>query len=598
MAELNATDWVYSVAECLSGLLAILGNVLVLVAIGTTRSLRTVTNCFIGSLALADVLVGIAIPPSVILSYFGLPRNFDGCVLLNSLVVLITNISILNLIAVALERYLAICHPFLYQRVMTIPRAMAVVTVTWIIAILLGLVPNMGWNLGEENFEGFCAFTVVIGMDYMVYMIFFGVNIPPLVFMFCVYAYIFHIIRKLNKQVASQMTVLSHDGRSSARRQKREVRGAKSLAYVIILFAVCWMPIHVLNCISLFAPEKSPPFQVLLFTIVLSHANSFMNPIVYAFSNTQFKRAFVRILCCKEGQVSYTTESSGGYTTAAGTQFHNSKAPSDQPPSDSSKIGNGVTPNFVTQDVSQTDSHSTPPPVSNGVVNKAFDDGSDSGDDERRRSSLGTVKSPDSKNVKWSDRHSASSSELGASRQHVACLEMENTTNSNPHEPSTDNNERRLGGADDGRRSPKGSNGAVWATASSLTAITPGGTVHRPSPHSSPQLQRSAEEENPYTTPTVVTNSGAVTSPHLGDNTGQELVLDEDVNAEMESDSSVPGAPPWSLCLTNFSHGDKPNGVDSDKLSNVSTVSLRSAGTGTGDSDSMSGSKHYVSIRL
>lgn len=52
---------------CLLIITVIVGNTLVILSVITTRRLRTVTNCFVTSLAVADWLVGIFVmPPAVI----------------------------------------------------------------------------------------------------------------------------------------------------------------------------------------------------------------------------------------------------------------------------------------------------------------------------------------------------------------------------------------------------------------------------------------------------------------------------------------------------------------------------------------------------
>lgn len=53
-------------------IITVLGNTLILLAVITTRRLRTVTNCFVLSLAVADWMVGIFVmPPSVLVYVYG-----------------------------------------------------------------------------------------------------------------------------------------------------------------------------------------------------------------------------------------------------------------------------------------------------------------------------------------------------------------------------------------------------------------------------------------------------------------------------------------------------------------------------------------------
>ena len=97
-------DKIYISCEAIIGLITVIGNSLVLIAIYKNPRLQTITNCFIASLALADLLVGIVVAPLAALSYLGLPNNFYGCVFTNSIVIALTVVSVFNLLAIACDK--------------------------------------------------------------------------------------------------------------------------------------------------------------------------------------------------------------------------------------------------------------------------------------------------------------------------------------------------------------------------------------------------------------------------------------------------------------------------------------------------------------
>ncbi|XP_052767766.1 adenosine receptor A1-like [Mya arenaria] len=299
---MDRTSQLYISAEAIIGAITIVGNALVLVAILKNRQLQTITNCFIASLAVADLLVGIVVAPLAALSHLGLPKNFMGCVFTNSIVVAFTQVSIFNLLAVAFERFFAIKHPFAYQKHMTIKYSMLINAGVWTLGLLFGLIPMFGWNLKKlVTDDWMCNFVTVIDMEYVVYFHFFGCIIIPLLIIVAIYVYIYLIVRKQMSQIAALEIPGPNQGRSKSK-FKREIKAAKSLAIVILLFGLCWIPIHVLNSLTLLCRPGSCayPQELLLTTIVLSHANSAVNPFLYAYGNSNFKHAFERMFCKKE----------------------------------------------------------------------------------------------------------------------------------------------------------------------------------------------------------------------------------------------------------------------------------------------------------
>ncbi|XP_017491118.1 PREDICTED: 5-hydroxytryptamine receptor 1A-alpha-like [Rhagoletis zephyria] len=108
---------VYTALEAAVAVCAVFGNLLVIVVFLQDRRLRKVTNFYIISLSVADFLVGAIGIPSAILTRIGIPRNsIRLCLTMLSLLVVLCTISILNLVAVSLDRYWAILHPLDYHK--------------------------------------------------------------------------------------------------------------------------------------------------------------------------------------------------------------------------------------------------------------------------------------------------------------------------------------------------------------------------------------------------------------------------------------------------------------------------------------------------
>jgi muscarinic acetylcholine receptor len=100
-------------------LVAILcGNILTILAVRYSRRLRSViSNLFVLSLAISDILVGLTLPYHLTF-YLGsnLGSSKHWCLLRFFFVIMACCVSIWNLIAIALDRYLAICYPLHYSR--------------------------------------------------------------------------------------------------------------------------------------------------------------------------------------------------------------------------------------------------------------------------------------------------------------------------------------------------------------------------------------------------------------------------------------------------------------------------------------------------
>lgn len=200
----------------------------------------------------------------------------------------------------------------------------------------------------------YCIFACVVDMAYMVYFNFLCCFLLPLIAMLFIYGHIFLVIRHQMRRIAvargtivdmtptargstakenaecsaaevtggeaamatarasgngplintersgvfmatSHSPANPHPGApiKSNTRIFQELRKANSLFLLLFLFALCWMPIHLINCVLLFCQHCHVPTPVMLTAILLSHANSALNPVLYAYSMKSFRQTLV-----------------------------------------------------------------------------------------------------------------------------------------------------------------------------------------------------------------------------------------------------------------------------------------------------------------
>ncbi|XP_050968564.1 adenosine receptor A3 isoform X6 [Labeo rohita] len=281
---------IYISLEVLIAVGCCLGNVLVIWAVWKSGALNKPTFCLIVSLAVADFLVGaVAIPLAVIVDiHVKIP--FYACLFISCVLIVPLQASVLTLLAIAVDRFLRVRIPFRYKSTVTKRRSWFLAAVCWILASVLGFLPMFGWynhdTLAHYNSTSIdCQFIAVIPNTYLIHFIFEGCFLPPLAIMIALYCYIFFKIRSRRAGLASETGTYT----------QKKYKLASSLVLVLALFVVCWLPLHMIQCIMYYNQNINVPSIALYFGILLCHANSMVNPVVYAFKIPKIKQEYRKI---------------------------------------------------------------------------------------------------------------------------------------------------------------------------------------------------------------------------------------------------------------------------------------------------------------
>ncbi|NWW74215.1 5HT4R protein, partial [Climacteris rufus] len=344
-------------------LMAILGNLLVMVAVCRDRQLRKIkTNYFIVSLAFADLLVSVLVMPfgAIELVQDNWIYGEMFCLVRTSLDVLLTTASILHLCCISLDRYYAICcQPLVYRNKMTPLRIAVMLGGCWVIPTFISFLPIMqGWNsigiidlIQQRQFNKASNSTYCIFMVNKPYAITCSVVAFYIPFLLMVLAY--HRIYVTARAHARQIRLLQRAGhppeqhppeqhpqeqhhpqehpqeqqhpqeprqhppdQHSSHRMKTETKAAKTLCIIMGCFCLCWAPFFVTNIVDPFI-NYTVPGKLWTAFLWLGYINSGLNPFLYAFLNKAFRRAFLIILCC--GDERYRRPSILGQTVPCST---------------------------------------------------------------------------------------------------------------------------------------------------------------------------------------------------------------------------------------------------------------------------------------
>ncbi|KAF2355047.1 G protein-coupled receptor rhodopsin-like [Trinorchestia longiramus] len=126
----------------------VVGNMLVIIAIATEKSLKNITNWFIASLAVADLLLGLVIMPfslaNLLMGYWIFGNLW--CELHSAIDVLLSTASINNICLISLDRYWSITHAVAYLKKRTPERSLIMIIFVWVFSGLVSIPPLLGWK--------------------------------------------------------------------------------------------------------------------------------------------------------------------------------------------------------------------------------------------------------------------------------------------------------------------------------------------------------------------------------------------------------------------------------------------------------------------
>ncbi|XP_056323383.1 trace amine-associated receptor 13c-like [Danio aesculapii] len=270
-------------------------NLLVIISISHFKKLHTPTNMIILSLAVNDLLIGLIVMPIQAIKhietcwYFG--QTFCGFYLI--LIGLIFSASLSNLVLIAVDRYVAVCHPLLYPQKITITNMLMSICLSWLYysAYNTAFVINNGsFDISHRTNVCYGRCSVMVSFSWITTDLFMSFILPCFI-MITLYSRIFYVVHQQVKVINSLMKGGKCVTEGSAKR-KSESKAALTLGIIVSVYLLCYIPYYI--C-TLFV-NSSTTITVLSWAVC---ANSGVNPLVYALFYSSFKKTVKHILTLK-----------------------------------------------------------------------------------------------------------------------------------------------------------------------------------------------------------------------------------------------------------------------------------------------------------
>ncbi|XP_041662501.1 cholecystokinin receptor [Cheilinus undulatus] len=337
--------------------LSVVGNLLIIVVLSFNKRMRTVTNTFLLSLAVSDLMMAVFCMPFTLIPSILKDFIFGAtmCKIVSYLMGISVSISTFSLVAIAIERYSAICNPLKSRVWQTRSHAYKVIAVTWVLAFII-MIPYPiishleSFQRPDNTTAHQCRHKWPVAkaeQTWYVLLLLVLFAIPGVV-MIVAYGLISRelyrgiqfemghkkdstdvkngltstmsagsddgdgcYVNVVHTQQSVEMSSMAASGRASKPERPRsntseakleaKKRVIRMLVVIVVLFFLCWMPLYCANTWRAFddlSAKQALSGAPIAFIHLLCYTSACVNPIIYCFMNTRFRKALLATFSC------------------------------------------------------------------------------------------------------------------------------------------------------------------------------------------------------------------------------------------------------------------------------------------------------------
>ena len=279
--ELRSTYIANCVFNSFLAYTAIMLNIVTIHAIRKTPSLPNTLKTLLLSLAVSDTGVGLLVQPYYISLFVKWShQNLPGCntyIAFSIISLSFCVASFLGVVALSVDRFLAIHLHLRYQELVTRNRVATVVISIWLISVIFSLM--LLWLPGNV----YLIITFSFGLLYLLLTT-------------MIYIRLYLTVRRLRHQIQPAQQIQQAVQTGEMGNFISLMKSAVGIFYVYLVFLICYLPFLT----SLVALEiNGPSFSLksfLLYSWTVIYLNSSLNPVIYCWKMRHIRHAIMDIL--------------------------------------------------------------------------------------------------------------------------------------------------------------------------------------------------------------------------------------------------------------------------------------------------------------
>ena len=282
-------------------LAALFGNILLCIAFFQNNNLRSVTNIFVLTLTVCDIVMSITSMPlseGALIAGEWIFGDFL-CHFQGFLTLFLAFLSLQMMAMTAVNRYFRVIKPDLYKKVFTTGYTILMITSASLLS--LGILSSITFAQHGNSFIFHPGKTICVNvyrsmLTAQVYTIVSSalfVLLPAVVIIWC-YAKVFTRIRKHFRRLAARkMSKASFNSLNPA-----EIVVTRTLFAIVLAFFICWIPCIVIDLMDIMK-EKWFTRRVYLAYTYFAYTSSAINPLIYGIMNRSFRVEYLKLLKCR-----------------------------------------------------------------------------------------------------------------------------------------------------------------------------------------------------------------------------------------------------------------------------------------------------------